>query len=355
MPREGEPTPRRGTDLTALVRAIHSTRPTPTNFGSELERLVAVWSDGGEAAPSFSYAPSALPISRLREVLAHARGVRPDTVSIAALYSARLDELSLELELADPQRAPSERTAIAARRFGDPAGDALADEWLARGHEPQPSDELILTDDNRDPRSLVRALKEEIGRTRAACRVVILSDLASLAAYKDGVVFVAKGKRISARQALRIMRHEVHGHLLPSLEAQRQTEPIFGYGSARGFDDQEGYAVLLEDRGGHLDRERAFELAARHHAARSVHDGASFVDIVRALLARGAPLRLALRASMRAHRGGKDGDGGLGRERVYLSGYERVRRALSIDPGLERVVASGAISVEAAAVLKDRR
>ena len=50
----------------------------------------------------------------------------------------------------------------------------------------------------------------------------------------------------------------------------------FRVGTARGIDDQEGRAVLLEERAGLLGPRRRKQLAARHRAVRAMLDGATF-------------------------------------------------------------------------------
>ncbi len=119
--------------------------------------------------------------------------------------------------------------------------------------------------------------------------------------------------------------------------------PLFDLGSAFGSDDQEGRALLIEERAALLSLGRRRELALRHLAARSVEARASFVDTARLLIGRGAGLEDALRIAARAHRGG-----GLGREAAYLPALLRVRAALAEEPALEDVLASGKVSIEAA-------
>jgi hypothetical protein len=74
---------------------------------------------------------------------------------------------------------------------------------------------------------------------------------------------------------------------------------------------------------------------------------ADFVDTVRMLLGRAAPLETALRIAARAHRGG-----GLGREAVYLPALLRVDAAVAADRAVDRVLGSGRVSVDVARALR---
>ena len=79
-----------------------------------------------------------------------------------------------------------------------------------------------------------------------------------------------------------------------------------------------------------------------------MRDGAEFWETCEQLLQAGADVAAAVELACRVHRGG-----GLGRELVYVAGYERVRAAFATEPWLERVLASGRVSLEAARRLWD--
>jgi hypothetical protein len=134
---------------------------------------------------------------------------------------------------------------------------------------------------------------------------------------------------------------------------------IFAIGTARGVDDQEGRALLLERAHGFFSRARKRELGLRHLGARAALDGASFVDVVALLTRRGGSMSCAVRIASRVARGG-NGMGGLGREAVYLPSLLRVERSLSGGswPGaskmaapIEALMAVGRIAAEAAPLL----
>lgn len=338
--------------LDVVARSVESARPTPENFTRELARLTTAWSlPRADASPRFTYGPRRA-LDRERDALSALRAWIPDGAPLAELYVARVDELLLEADLASAPTSATRR-ALAAQRFGDASGDALARAWLAEaGAVPvEPDDEPSRSDDARDPRSLLSSMKRELGRALVPVRVVARAGLASLAAHKDGVVYVAKDRLVGRRATRRTVHHEVHGHAVPFAASTRASLGLARIGAARGADDQEGWALVLEERAGFLDRGRKSELAARHVAAVHAHDGARFADATRALLSAGIAVDVAVRAALRAYRGAEGDEGGLGRERVYLSGFVRVHRAIAEDPELERWIASGRISVEAARAL----
>ncbi len=344
--------------LEVLARSVESARPTPENFTPELARLTAAWrAPDADAVPRFEYGPLR-GLDRERDALSVLRSWLPAGEPVAALYMARIDELLLEAELADAP-TPGARRALAALRFGDPGGDDLARAWLREaGVEPAPPDEdepLCRSDDARDPRSLLASMKRELGRALVPVRVVARAGLAALAAHREGVVYVTTNRMLGRRATLRTVHHEVHGHAVPFAASASAPVGLARIGSARGADDQEGWALVLEERGGFLDARRRTELAARHVAAMHAHEGAPFVDATRALLAAGIEVEVAVRAALRAYRGAEDGDGGLGRERVYLCGFVRVLAAIKSDPALEAWITSGRVSVEAARTLTRSR
>lgn len=345
--------------LGRLARVVEAARPTPTNFERELERLRAAWArPGATASPEFEYAvPRG--VAEAKEELRALRGIVPPGDPLGAVYASRVDELLLEADLADPEVSAHERAALATRRFGSEEGDATSRAWLTYAAsagsdgDSAPGSGSHRSDDPRDPDSLVSLMRSELGRVRAPARVVLTRGLAALAAFKDDVVFVAPDRMIDARSARRTVLHEVHGHVLPAVRARSASIGLHRFGSARGSDDQEGLALLLEERGGFLDDRRRSELAARHHACRAAHAGAAFVDAMRALVEAGVPLEIATRAAARAYRGARGGVGGLGRERVYVSGLERVRGALARHPELEATLVSGRLSIDAAVRVRD--
>lgn len=336
------------------VRLIHSV--TAENASEELARVLAAWEAGQEAAPRWRY-PTLTLRKELRgalERLAEAIGNDPP---LGPIYAARARELALEAELMENVGSIRFRT-LAERRFvrvseadaRDRAkADALAEAWAQAAPEEN-GEKLIISDDETEPESLLSMLRAEIGRRQLPLRVVVQPGLASLAAMADDAVVIAAGWKMRPSDAARTVLHEIEAHALPRLMANEQRIGLFAFGTAGGLDDQEGRALVIERAAGFFRPSRLRELAFRHLAARETLAGASFVDVVRMLVEKSAPLASAVRIAARVQRGG-----GLSREIVYLPGFVRVGRALREEPLVEEVMSRGRIAaacaVQVAAVL----
>lgn len=341
--------------LCALARRVRLVAcATPLELGAELDRVGAAWAAGREEVPRFSYARAAGMGELRRELDAAMSWYRGP---LRELYAARVRELSIEAAACEVVGTPAFRER-ARERFPrrdtfDEEADRLAERWAgstaqrgAEGAAAAVAAEGIVSDDEGDPRSLLCAMRRAVGEHRLAVRVIAARRMAPLAATGDGVIYVATGRRLSAEEAARTVVHEVIGHALPSERAKRAAVPLFELGTAFGSDDQEGRALLVEERAGLLSSGRRSELARRHLAVRAMEAGAGFVEVVRLLLGRGAAVADGVRIAARVLRGG-----GLGREGAYLPAMLRVRAAFAEAPALEELLASGRISVDAARIM----
>jgi len=320
----------------------------PRNFASEVQRIRAAFERGRRARPGFVYGePPNLEglASDLSTVADRAQALGP----LGVLYAERARELALEAEIV-AARGTCLVGALASRRY-DPGPHAADADVLANvlaisrdEHDGAPFD--VVTDDADDPRSLLCRMRDEIGRRKLAVRVIVARGLAPLAAVGDSVVQIAAARRVRVRDVERTVLHEIAGHLEPASRAATLGLGLLRVGTRRGSDDQEGYALFTERGAGHLAGARARELAARHIAARAAHAGVGFEDTVTVLLDRGVATGVAVQSACRAYRGG-----GLGREAAYLPALLRVERAVSRDPAIASVLASGRVSVAAAPIL----
>jgi hypothetical protein len=280
-----------------------------------------------------------------------------------SLYAERAREVEIEVALV-VARGETRFAELAARRHPhrgelSRCADELARSWMGddQAADEAPEDEalaaIVVSDDDRDPGSLVSRLGVEIARARLPYRVSVSTDLAPLAATGEEIVHVGAGRRLTRADVERTVLHEIEGHARPRVVARQQREPLFSLGSARGTDDQEGRALLLEERHRHLTCARRRGLARRHLACIAMRGGADFVEVVRELTgAHGASAREAVIIGERVFRGSDGTFPGLGRERSYLESYLDVRAAFADDPTLEEIVASGQISVAAARVVR---
>jgi len=325
-------------------------RCRPRNSREQVLRWLAARGRGERVALALEHAP-APDLARLRSELERLRrSVEPEG-PLGGLYAARAGELALDAELAENVSTPA-FAALARRRHAEgrepewAAARALAGSWsqaAAAADAGPPS----RSDDASCPNSLVRALEREIGRLRLPVRVEILASLSTRAATADGVIYVQSGVLLGPREGVRIALHEVHGHALPRLRARAQGVGLFWVGAERASDDEEGRALLLEERAALFDAERRRELGLRHLAALAVAEGASADDCVRLLETFDFPPERAIELYVRVARGG-----GLCRELEYLPAWLRVSAAFARDPGLEPWLAHGRLSLAAARTLK---
>jgi hypothetical protein len=324
-------------------------RVRPLNLAHERLRLREAVLAGQRPQPELAYAaaPDLSPVQRALDALLEA----PAADLEGALLAERARELALEAQLAARVGLPGFRH-WAGQRFPLPAAHAeLRPLALAWAELPRAvaavAPALHFSDDKNDPDSLWSLLSRRLEAKRLSVRLEVTPGLASLAAVADGVVRLRGGARLSRDVAQRIALHEVEGHVVPR-SAGRALAGIFAAGSAGASEDEEGRALLLEERAGLMDVERRAELGLRYLAAESVRQGAEFWETFQLLLERGADSELAVDLCCRVQRGG-----GLGRELVYLSGYVRVAGSFSSRPELEGVLAGGRVSVAAAGSLLD--
>ncbi len=322
-------------------------RVRPLNLTSELKRLTEGCQGGQQLRPAFEYAPRVELRDLRRELSGLGRALDAQEPE-QRLLAERALELELEASLAEQVAQPA-FAALAGQRFPPPpeaqAVARVAEQFLTAQPDREFAGKIeVLHDsaDTRDPQSLWSELSRRLQAERWPVRVEVVVGLVSLAAVADGVVRVRAGARLSQRAARRIALHEVEGHVRPRVTGQL-LGGVFSAGSARASEDEEGRAILLEERAGLLDAGRRKELARRYLAASSLRQGAEFWDTVTLLGQRGATLTDAVELATRVHRGG-----GLGRESIYLIGYQRVATALARRPELERVLTSGRVSLSAA-------
>ncbi|MGZ3449086.1 MAG: tyrosine/phenylalanine carboxypeptidase domain-containing protein [Polyangiales bacterium] len=345
---------------TATTRFPLLASVTPTNAAEEQNRLISSWSRGIETSPRWD-APN-----KDREALAaFRRGVDEGLRLLAGddpwrtIYRERLIEIAADLAIADSAFEASLSRAADAR-FGRDVGidlheaEELARTYLSASESEAPAT-MIASDDIHDPSSLVSRMRAEISARRLGVRVVVRDRIGALAAAGDGVVVVAAGRRISAAETERVVLHEIEGHVVPR-ERGRQARPaIMTLGSANASEDEEGRALLLEERAGLLGDRRRRTLGARDRAARLVLSGGTYVEVVRALRAEGVAQEDALAIASRVMRGGwlrgSDVLGGLARERVYLPALVRVRRAVAREPSLLEKLGRQRLSLAASALL----
>ena len=326
-------------------------RCQPTNAGEQHSRFTGAFLRGENADFTWCYAP-APNLDQLRSTLDRVQGALDGSGALPGLYAERAGELQLEAELAECVGTPAFSVLARRRHSPDRAPEwakarNLAVGWIQAARERDDS-ATHFSDDRSSAHSLVSLLAAQIGRLRLPIRIEVTSSLGSRAASGDGVIFVQAAVPLRRSDAWRITQHEVFGHALPRVHARAQAHGLFRVGSARASDDEEGRALAIEERQQLLDAERRRELGLRHLAALAIAEGANATECVRLLLGFGCSLRGAARFYARSARGG-----GLCRELAYLPAWLRLKSVLAVDPGLERWLEHGRLSLDAARTLRD--
>jgi len=348
-----------------LIEAVRSVRllgsVVPRNAPQERARILAALEAGQTVNPRWTYARTDHTL--LRKALARAAAsLAAESHPVAQLYAARCRELEVEAALSS-EAGTTVLGALARARFRSlspqAAGEAtiLARKWIAEGHEalanadPNEVEELILSD-APIPGSLFTRMREEVGRLGLPFAVVVQPSLSALAATGERHILVAAGRMTRKEDVERTVMHEIEAHAIPRTRAAQARLAIFQIGTARGIDDQEGLALVLEERGGFLKPRRKRELAARHLAVEAMDAGASFADALSALVKEhGLPAADAVLVAERAFRGGDGTSPGLGRERIYLEAFLRVSEHLAKKPTDEGILTSGQVSLDAIPIL----
>ncbi len=133
---------------------------------------------------------------------------------------------------------------------------------------------------------------------------------------------VREGAKFGHAEAEGLWLHEVETHALTAQNGAAQPRlPLLVSGGPRTTRTQEGLAVFSELYGGALSSPRLLRVAQRVRLVGMAEDGASFLDLYRALLDRGLPARDAYLDAQRVCRGGLVGGGGpFTKDACYLAG-----------------------------------
>lgn len=163
------------------------------------------------------------------------------------------------------------------------------------------------------------AAEEELGHYRRILpsidnRIEVRRDIIGLL-VSEGNLFIGEELMIRRERLAPLIHHEVGTHVLTYVNGRSQRLKQLSLGLA-GYDElQEGLAVLAEYLADGLDASRMRLLAARVVAARSVEDGAEFVETYRLLREYGYSTNGSWHIALRVHR-----CGGFTRDLIYLRG-----------------------------------
>lgn len=318
-------------------------RVRPIGLAQETSRLISAWRGGNAEPPRLRYRPAAK-LAPLRQALCEiARRVVHESAE-GKWLAQRATELELEATLAETV-ATKAFIGFACERFPLPIGTRATEleqsgrSWIARNAQSKDDAPRFRSDDRRATQSLWSVMSKQLAAKGLRVRLRVDVDLMSVAACGDNLLVIRAGSLLTERAAIRITEHEINGHLLPRISAKR-CHDVLRCGCAGATDEEEGRALLLERRAGLMDEARCADLGARHLACTFMRRGATFIDAVRCLIELGTPLETAIRSMLRAVRGG-----GLGRELAYLPAMQRIERAFSVTPELERWFLDGRASL----------
>lgn len=318
-------------------------RVRPIGLAQEISHLIGAWRSGSPQLPRLRYRPAAK-LGPLRQVLCELADRVVHDSADGKWLARRAAELELEAALAETV-ATKAFIGAACERFPLPTGtrglalEQDARSWITRYAESSDDAPRYRSDDRRAAQSLWSVITKQLEVEGLRARLRVDVDLMSVAACGDDLLVIRAGELLTERAAVRIAEHEINGHLLPRMRAKRRHD-VLRCGCAGAADEEEGRALLLEQRAGLMDKARYAELGARHLACTFMRRGATFVDAVRCLIDLGTPVETAIRSMVRAIRGG-----GLGRELAYLPAMQRLERAFSAAPELEQWFVDGRASL----------
>jgi len=277
--------------------------------------------------PEFVYRPLPIEPGILKRELYQVPIERVEDPVVARLFIEQRDEFDRKLTmLAD--RGTKRFLYGSLQLFGAPDARLLelAEDLLKR--VPRRESRGV-EDGHVDATEFARHATAELDYLRSrdpavSSQVEIRRDISGLMVSR-GNLLIGERLKIPRGRIEALIQHEVGTHALTYFNGRAQPFKQL-YSGLAGYEElQEGIAVLAEYLVGGLTRSRLRLLAARVIAARSVIDGATFVDTFRLVHdTHGIDQRSAFTVTMRVHR-----SGGLTKDAAYLRGLVRLVRYLN--------------------------
>lgn len=318
--------PERVWEVDAALLAVERTfdlllLTTPVN----LERAWTEFRDSGYARnPVLRYRLLPLDPDLVKRSLFAVPVEEVDDPALADLFDDKRQELDTQLTMLRERNTPGFRFG-SQRLFGtvDDELAALAEDLLATVRVPprreaEPVDAAAFRDRAAAELDHYRRQYPALDR-----EIQIRRDLVGLM-VSSGNLLIGESLRLDPERVLPLIHHEVGTHVLTYVNGSTQPLDMLSLGLA-GYDElQEGLAVLSEYLVGGLTPLRMRLLAARVLAARSVEEGADFVETFRLLReGHGYSASGAWHVAVRVHT-----CGGFTRDFIYLRGLVRLMRFL---------------------------
>ncbi len=317
----------------AVVRAVRDIDRELASVAESFDLLLTVTPINSDAAfrsfrtskfsktPRFQYRPHTVDPSILKRKLFNIKIERVEDPTLEALFREKRTELELKLSLIGARLTPRFLpTSVALYGRIDDASMQLARSVL----ESMDGAKATTAGRRVSGEAFAAAAELEIAKYRSADgsiapRVELRDDVTSLM-VSAGNLLVGRSMSIPEDRVEALIQHEVGTHVVTYWNGRAQPFRLLASGLARHDELQEGLAVFAEYIVGGLTSARLRTLAARVLAARSVADGAEFIDTYRLLVDDvGMASKSAFGVAMRVHRGG-----GLVKDAVYLRGLQGV-------------------------------
>jgi uncharacterized protein (TIGR02421 family) len=294
---------------------------SPVNASAARERFEA---DGYARRPELHYRLLPMDPDLLKRRLFAIEMEAIDDPALADLFQDKRDELDTQLTMLGERESPRFRYS-SQRLYGTVTDElhAVALDLLA--HVPPPRGRVGATVDARAFRD---AALRELAHYRQryptlATRVEVRPDVTGLM-VSSGNLLIGAELSLDPARVEPLLHHEVGTHVLTYVNGLAQPLEQLSLGLAAYDELQEGLAVLAEYLVGGLDRLRMRLLAARVVAARTVENGADFVDTFRVLTRdHGYSAGGAWHITLRVHQ-----SGGFTRDLIYLRGLIDLLRLL---------------------------
>jgi uncharacterized protein (TIGR02421 family) len=344
-----------------FVRAVRDADRAFSTIADSFDLLLAVTPVNAEQAfrafqrshydkpPQFRYRPRTADPTALKRALYNVKVERIEDPTLEALFREKQRELDLKLSLIGERERPRFLPTSLALYGEVDAGLVTRAASLTRLYTDGPAG-------NRgrsvDAAAFVAKAEAELARYRSvdgamAGKVVVRDDLVSLM-VSAGDLLVGSGMRFPIHRVRPLIQHEVGTHVVTYWNGRAQPFRLLANGLADHDELQEGLAVFTEYLVGGLTPLRLRTLAGRVLAARSVLDGASFIETFRLLRDdHGFSARTAYLVAMRVHRGG-----GFIKDAVYLRGLLGVMDYIKRGGRLETLLV-GKMAAEHAPVIEE--
>lgn len=303
---------------------------TPVNVG---EAWQAFQTSGHAQAPEFHYRPLTVDPSEMKRTLFSIPLETVDDPAFHQVFEDKRDELDRQISLVrDRETPPFLHSSLQIYGAVEDTLIGTAKRILSQSSQ-RPSQPHHL-----DATTFAEAAAKEVGllkRQDPSFRqgVSVREDTSGLL-VSNGNLFIGQDAIVGAHRLDAAIQHEVGTHMLTYHNGAQQPLQLLRTGLA-GYDAlQEGLAVLAEYLVGGLETNRLRQLAARVLAAKSVQDGADFIETFELMREMAdMPARSAFLTTMRVHRGG-----GFTKDAVYLRGLQELLTRLAEGLDHERLL-----------------